>query len=48
MILSAAALAFFTYAQQQGMSFNSGAESLAQYSSGQRLHGSGSRSVSHK
>ena len=48
MIMSAAALSFFTYSQHQGMALYSGADSHAQQSTGQRLPGGGSSTVSHK
>lgn len=48
MILSAAALSFFTYSQHQGMALYSGPDSYVQQNTGQRLPGGRSSSVSHK
>lgn len=45
--ISAAALSFFTYAQQQGMAFLPFSDSVAQHNSGQRVPG-GSSHISHK
>ena len=48
MLVSAAALSFFTYSQQQGMALFSGGDSYAQQSSAQRSPGGRSSTVSHK
>jgi hypothetical protein len=45
--ISAAALSFFTYAQQHGMTFLPLSDSVAQHSSSQRTSGGSSR-ISHK
>lgn len=47
LVISAAALSFFTYAQQQGMAFLPLSDSVSQHNSGQRVPGGSSR-ISHK
>ena len=48
MVMSAAALTYFSYAQHQGMTLYSGADTHAQQSSGARHTGGGTSTVSHK